>query len=54
MEVLDCGLCVFWVGVLTNLNIFAGFSLYFPELRVVLLCLPLQGDGEVECPDGGG
>ena len=27
MEVLDCGLCVFWVGVLTNLNIFAGFSL---------------------------
>ena len=26
----------------------------FPEVRVVLLCLPLQGVGEVECPDGGG
>ena len=42
----------------------AGFVFYFPEVRVDLLCPLLQGegerldlllgDGEVECPDGGG
>ena len=37
-----------------NSNVATGFFFNFPELRVVLLCLPLQGDGEVECPDGGG
>ena len=49
---------------LFNSNVGAGFVFYFPEVRVVLLCLLLQGegerldlllgDGEVECPDGGG